>query len=154
MPGVDDGGESAAPRQNIDTYGFIAQCPGGVTTTLEPLYEDIRSLGSIFDVSDKAEEIVADMQSTVDEATALTEGHEPISIWQYAGEEIPYPAGRWGIPNSVITLAGGKAPRSRGAATHGHRGSGRIVSERGIERLFARPLPRGVRDTPSRRARQ
>lgn len=93
---------------DIDTYGFVAQCPGGVTSTLEPLYEDIRNLGTIFDVSDKADEIVADMQSTVDEATALTEGREPISIWQYAGEEIPYPAGGWGIPNSVITLAGGK----------------------------------------------
>lgn len=92
----------------IKTYGFVTYCTGEVMRDFTPMYEDIENLGAIFDVPDAAAALIADIQGQVDEAAAMLEGMEPVTVWQYAGEEIPYPAGGTGVPNAVIVLGGGE----------------------------------------------
>ncbi|MFN8623574.1 MAG: ABC transporter substrate-binding protein [Chloroflexota bacterium] len=92
----------------IASYTFLANCTGGVMRTFDPLFEDVRNLGAIFDVPDAAEALVGGMQAQLDEAAALTAGKEPVPVWEYAGEQVPYPVGGTGIPNAVMTLAGAK----------------------------------------------
>ncbi len=92
----------------ITTYGFVTYCTGEVMRDFAPLYEDITNLGLIFDVPDEAAALIEKIDGQVAEAAALLGDREPVSVWQYAGEEIPYPAGGTGVPNAVITLGGGQ----------------------------------------------
>lgn len=91
----------------IKTYGFVTYCTGGVMRDLEPMYDDIENLGLIFDVPDAADALIEKIEGQVAEAAVLLGEREPVTVWQYAGEEIPYPAGGTGVPNAVITLGGG-----------------------------------------------
>lgn len=92
----------------IKTYGFVTYCTGAVMRDFEPMYEDIINVGAIFDVPEAATALIDKIQGQVDEAQALVADREPVTVWQYAGEDIPYPAGGTGVPNAVITLAGGQ----------------------------------------------
>lgn len=92
----------------IKTYGFVTYCTGGVMRDFRSLYDDIENIGAIFAVPDTAQALIDKIEGQVAEAQALVAGREPVTVWQYAGEEIPYPAGGTGVPNAVITLAGGQ----------------------------------------------
>lgn len=72
------------------------------------LYTDLRALGKIFGVSDRAEQVVADMQARVATATAKVAGKRQVSMWNYSGEETPYPAGAPSAVNAIMTLAGAR----------------------------------------------
>lgn len=81
---------------------------GGTTalTNFDYLYSDLRAFGTIFGVSDRAEQVIADMQSRVAAATAKVTGKRPVSMWNYAGEESPLVAGGPSVPHAIMTLAG------------------------------------------------
>lgn len=42
--------------------------------TMEHIYDDLRDIGALFDAQDRAEEVVADMETTVEEVTERLEG--------------------------------------------------------------------------------
>lgn len=79
-------------------------------TPLEGLYEDMRRLGAIFRVPDRAERVVADMQARV---AAVQQNaprlDPPPSVFLYdSGTDRPNTAGNQVPPNDIIRLAGGR----------------------------------------------
>ncbi|MFN8629385.1 MAG: ABC transporter substrate-binding protein [Chloroflexota bacterium] len=106
MPGYLDATRLEADL-GIKSYTFLANCTGGVDRTLDPLFADIVNIGAIFDVPDAATKLIDGMKADLAKAAALTAGMARPTIWEYAGEDIPYPVGGTGIPNAVIYLAGG-----------------------------------------------
>ncbi|MBI4941918.1 MAG: ABC transporter substrate-binding protein [Actinobacteria bacterium] len=90
----------------IDAYSFTTYCTGGVLRSFDPLFTDIGNLGKIFDVTPAADALVTTMKGQLDEAGKLTAGKPRAKVWQYAGEEVPYPVGGTGIPNAIMYLAG------------------------------------------------
>ncbi|MGH3938029.1 MAG: ABC transporter substrate-binding protein [Pseudonocardiaceae bacterium] len=75
-------------------------------TDFDYLYSDLRAFDTIFGVSDRAEQVIAEMQSRVAAATAKAQGKPQLSMWNYAGEESPLIAGAPSVPNAIMTLAG------------------------------------------------
>lgn len=93
----------------ITTYGFTSTChQDGPMRTLDPVFADITNLGRIFGVEDRAKTLIARMNAQLAQARALTAGRPRESVWQYAGENPPYPATGHGTANAIITLAGGR----------------------------------------------
>jgi iron complex transport system substrate-binding protein len=90
----------------IKAYSFTTYCTGATLHDFEPLFADVKALGEIFDVSDKATGVVTTMRGQLDEAAKLTAGKPRAKVWEYAGEEVPYPVGGTGIPNAIMHLAG------------------------------------------------
>lgn len=90
----------------IDTYSFTSYCTGGTMRAFDPLFTDVRNLGALFAVTPAAEALVTSMRSQLEQAAALTAGKPRVKVWQYAGEEVPYPVGGTGIPNAIMYLAG------------------------------------------------
>lgn len=90
----------------IKAYSFTSYCNEQVMKDFAPLFNDITNLGKIFDVSGKADDLIVDMQADLDEAASFMKGKPRYKVWQYAGEDPPYPVGGTGIPNAIMTLAG------------------------------------------------
>ncbi|MBS1967433.1 MAG: ABC transporter substrate-binding protein [Chloroflexi bacterium SZAS-1] len=79
-------------------------------TDFSLLYADLRSIGVLFDVRERAEAEIAKLQARVAglQQKVKDAGIKPLTVWSYSGEDEPYPAGGVGTPNAVITLAGAK----------------------------------------------
>lgn len=90
----------------IDAYSFTSYCTGETMRTLDPVFQDVTNLGQIFGAEAAAADLVETMQGQLAEAAALTEGEPRSTVWQYAGEEVPYPVGGTGVPNAIMYLAG------------------------------------------------
>lgn len=80
-----------------------------VPATYDAVFDEIRTIGKIFDVEDNAERFIAKQQAKVD--AALTDAKQltgsPSVLWFFAPYEgIPYVAGASGIPNNVNQLTG------------------------------------------------
>lgn len=90
----------------IKAYSFTTYCTEKVMRDFDPLFADITALGQIFDVAPKAEALIAQMRDQLAKAAALTQGKPRVKVWEYAGEEIPYPVGGTGMPNAIMYLAG------------------------------------------------
>lgn len=75
---------------------------------LEATYQDIRNIGVIFQVTDKAEALIAEMRKTVDDVQAKIAGAERKSVFFFSqGEAAPGSAGGISTPNALIKLGGG-----------------------------------------------
>lgn len=77
--------------------------------SMDDMYNDLRNLGSIFDVSDRAEELIAGYQ---DELSAFLAEQPELQtaprVFVYdSGEDTPFTAGRYAMPNALIEAAGG-----------------------------------------------
>lgn len=93
----------------IDTYLMTEYCPkSGERSSLEQVYEDIRNVGSIFGVEERAEKLVGEMQKTIRETQEAVEGVEQPRRVAYSegGESAPFVAGGQGMAHEVIQLAG------------------------------------------------
>jgi len=94
----------------VNSYLTQGECHLSTTpvTDFSLLYEDLRNIGIIFDVQERAETEIAKLQARVEalQQKVKDAGLEPVTIWSYSGETDPYPAGAVGTPNAVITLAG------------------------------------------------
>lgn len=90
----------------IKAYSFTSYCTENTMRTLDPVFDDITNLGKIFDVQPKAEELIASMKGDLAQAAALTAGKPRVKVWEYAGEDVPYPVGGTGVPNAIMYLAG------------------------------------------------
>jgi iron complex transport system substrate-binding protein len=82
-------------------------------TALSPfdaLYADLRNLGDIFGVRDRAEDLVAELQSRFDEVRATApKDTPPARVFVYdSGTDQPYTAGRHAAPDEIIEVAGGE----------------------------------------------
>ena len=76
--------------------------------TLDVLYQDIRNLGKIFNVADRAAALVADMQASVSAAERAVAGRPRPKVYGYDGGEGPLYSYGSGMMKDLVTLAGGE----------------------------------------------
>ncbi|MEU3144827.1 Vitamin B12-binding protein [Streptomyces sp. AVP053U2] len=92
----------------IDTYLNREYC-GEKRLTMEDTYAEIRTIGRIFDVSDRADELVADLRGRVGEAASAVEGEPEVTVFVYdSGDKSAFTAGGRGLGTELIRLAGGR----------------------------------------------
>lgn len=77
--------------------------------SFEDLYTDIRNLGTIFGVAERAEGLVADWREDLArQKDAAGNGARPLRVFVYdSGEDTPFTAGRYAMPTALIEAAGG-----------------------------------------------
>lgn len=77
--------------------------------SMEDMYNDLRNLGAIFGVSDTAEALIAGYEAELDAFLATQpalEGTPRVFVYD-SGEDVPFTAGRYAMPNALIEAAGG-----------------------------------------------
>ncbi|AGI66667.1 ABC transporter periplasmic substrate-binding protein [Octadecabacter antarcticus 307] len=77
--------------------------------SMDDMYNDLRNLGAIFDVSDRAEGLIANYQADLTAFLAAQPALETAPrVFVYdSGEDVPFTAGRYAMPNALIEAAGG-----------------------------------------------
>ena len=114
--GMRIGGEvtpASLARFGIPVYELSESCahimPGRVAS-LDDVYTDLRNLGRIFAVEERAEALVQGMQARVAAVQArLGEVPARPRVFVYdSGEDLPFSAGRLGMPQPLIEAAGGR----------------------------------------------
>lgn len=99
----------------IDSYVLTESCRNGTGTQrgimppLDALYTDLRNLGTLFGVPERAEALIADYERTVAAARASTPAEAPRpKVFLYdSGTSQPTTSGRGGAASQIITEAGG-----------------------------------------------
>ncbi|HEX7307484.1 ABC transporter substrate-binding protein, partial [Lentzea sp.] len=104
----------ALQQLGIGTYQLTEACRNGVgkqrgiMPALDALYTDLRNLGAIFRVSDRAEALVREYQQRVEAAGKLMAGKPRPKVFLYdSGQDQPFTSGRNAAPQDVISKAGG-----------------------------------------------
>jgi iron complex transport system substrate-binding protein len=103
--------ESLAPF-GIQVYELSESCifvGDKDKVSMEDMYRDLRNLGEIFSVSDKAEALISGYQAELATFRAeLDPTAEPLRVFVYdSGEKTPFTAGRYAMPTALIEAAGG-----------------------------------------------
>ncbi|WP_336208675.1 ABC transporter substrate-binding protein [Nonomuraea sp. LPB2021202275-12-8] len=76
--------------------------------TIDDTFTDLRNLGKIFGVSDRAEKLVSELQGQLADVKKRVEGRTPVKVLATDGGKGPVNAyGGSGITNQMIALAGG-----------------------------------------------
>jgi iron complex transport system substrate-binding protein len=77
--------------------------------SMDDLYNDLRNLGAIFDVSDRAEALITSYQTDLAEfLSAQSDLLKAPRVFVYdSGEDVPFTAGRYAMPSALIEAAGG-----------------------------------------------
>ena len=92
-------------------YGMATDSPcllPGETFSIAAIFRDIRTLGTIFDVSAKAEALIAQIQSQLDEVQAKVAGLPPVPAIYYEDGQGPFTIYGEGLATEFMTLAGGQ----------------------------------------------
>ncbi len=95
----------------INTYELTESCifvGPKARSTMDDMYADLLTLGTIFGVSDRADALVAGYKARLAEVTAGVDRSAPLRVFVYdSGEESPFTAGKYAIPTALIEAAGG-----------------------------------------------
>ncbi|MFC8870332.1 ABC transporter substrate-binding protein [Streptomyces sp. NPDC057148] len=105
----------ALRKVGIDSYLLSESCRNGqgkargVMAPLDALYTDLRNLGKVFDVEDRAEKLITSFREQVAEAQAKApKGADRPRVFLYdSGEDKPFTSGAYAGPHDIITKAGG-----------------------------------------------
>jgi iron complex transport system substrate-binding protein len=77
-------------------------------SSMEDLYTDLRNLGRIFGVSERAEALIAGYEADLNAFTATLDHSTTPNVFVYdSGEDKPFTAGRYAMPTALIEAAGG-----------------------------------------------
>lgn len=103
--------ETLAPF-GIDVYELTESCihiGDKDAASMDDMYNDLLNLGAIFGVSDKAEALVEGYRADLENFTAdLAPLDQTPRVFVYdSGEDVPFTAGRYAMPNALIEAAGG-----------------------------------------------
>lgn len=99
---------AALQARGINSYLATEYCSDG-PVTMEQVYHDIRTIGAIFGVPERAAALVADMQERIAAVQQrVPTGRSPRVFVYDSGEDAPFTAGGHGIANTIIGLAGGQ----------------------------------------------
>ncbi|MFD1828778.1 ABC transporter substrate-binding protein [Streptomyces desertarenae] len=106
---------AALDRLGIDSYLLTESCRNGrngargVMSPLDALYTDLRTLGKIFDVEERAEKLIGGFEEQLAEAAARApRGKDRPRVFLYDdGRDKPLTSGRYAGPHDIITRAGG-----------------------------------------------
>jgi iron complex transport system substrate-binding protein len=76
---------------------------------IDDMFTDIRNLGAIFGVSDRAEALIEGWQAELADIAATIPESDPLRVFVYdSGEDTPFTAGRYAMPTAMIEAAGGR----------------------------------------------
>ncbi|ACZ87848.1 ABC transporter substrate-binding protein [Streptosporangium roseum] len=94
-------------KAGINSHVNIEACPTG-PVTMTQVEDEIRTIGKIFGVSDRAEQQITTARAVLDGVKAKIDGAEPARVFVYdSGDKTAFTAGGAGIGNEMIKLAGG-----------------------------------------------
>ncbi|TXK41562.1 ABC transporter substrate-binding protein [Nonomuraea sp. C10] len=105
-----------ATVEELDAAGSPVYILGGwcspeevLQFTLDDTFDDLRNLGKIFGVSDRADKLISELQAQLDDVKKRVEGRTPVKVLATDGGKGPVNAyGGSGITHQMITLAGGE----------------------------------------------
>ncbi|MEV4949378.1 ABC transporter substrate-binding protein [Streptomyces sp. NPDC053755] len=91
----------------IDTYLNREYC-GKKKVSMTDTYDEIRAIGSLFGVPERADALVADLRGRVAKTTEAVEGAPSVPVFVYdSGDKSAFTAGGKSLGTEVIRLAGG-----------------------------------------------
>lgn len=110
---VYDGSRGNATREELTAagaqlYSLTAQCEGYTNPKVEDIYTDLENIGRIFNVPERAAEVVREMQETIAGVQTRIEAREPLQTLIYEGGEGPFAVYGTGPWDAVLRLAGGE----------------------------------------------
>ena len=88
-----------------ESCAFVMKRP---PASLEDTYNDLRNLGKIFDVQDRANALITQMQAQVAEVRKGLPADKPRVFLYDSGEDRAMTSGRLGMPQALIDAAGGR----------------------------------------------
>ncbi|WP_077048975.1 ABC transporter substrate-binding protein [Pseudomonas sp. KK4] len=88
-----------------ESCAFVMKRPAA---TLEDTYNDLRNLGKIFDVQDRANALISEMQNKVADLGKTLPADKPRVFLYDSGEDRAMTSGRLGMPQALIDAAGGR----------------------------------------------
>lgn len=88
-----------------ESCAFVMKRPAA---TLDDTYNDLRNLGKIFDVQDRANTLIAQMQAQVAQVQKNLPAEKPRVFLYDSGEDRAMTSGRLGMPQALIAAAGGR----------------------------------------------
>jgi len=88
-----------------ESCAFVMKRPAA---SLEDTYNDLRNLGKIFDVQDRANDLIATMQAQVADVRKQLPADQPRVFLYDSGEDRAMTSGRLGMPQALIDAAGGR----------------------------------------------
>ncbi|MBN0978603.1 ABC transporter substrate-binding protein [Pseudomonas hygromyciniae] len=88
-----------------ESCAFVMKRPAA---TLDDTYNDLRNLGKIFDVQDRANALIAQMQAQVAQVQKNLPAEKPRVFLYDSGEDRAMTSGRLGMPQALIAAAGGR----------------------------------------------
>ncbi|MFD3354813.1 ABC transporter substrate-binding protein [Streptomyces fradiae] len=92
----------------IDTHLNREYC-GEKRVTMEDTYEEVRTVGRIFGVPDRADKLVADLKARVGRATTAVGSAPKIPVFVYdSGDKSAFTAGGKSLGTELIRMAGGE----------------------------------------------
>ncbi len=102
--------------KGVATYMNSNTRPGGHPRTLENEYADILNIGKIFDVEEKAEALVEEMRTAVEETLAAVEGETPgrVAVLEPLGGSISN-YGASSLAGDMVTQLGGELVKPEGS---------------------------------------
>ncbi len=105
--------EGTGSFEELEERGVVPFISSGLApdATIENVYKDFILLGKIFEVPNKAQEIVTKMKKEVEEVTVKSDkikDSEKVKVLIYDSGEGEAFVGGSGLPNDLIKLAGGK----------------------------------------------
>jgi iron complex transport system substrate-binding protein len=95
----------------IDVYELTESCAFVMKrppASLEDTYNDLRNLGKIFDVQDRANAVITGMQAKIAEVRKDLPTDKPRVFLYDSGEDRAMTSGRLGMPQALIDAAGGR----------------------------------------------
>ncbi|MCW2268391.1 Vitamin B12-binding protein precursor [compost metagenome] len=88
-----------------ESCAFVMKRPAA---SLDDTYTDLRNLGRIFDVQDRAEQLIDQMQQRVAVVQQRVPAQRPRVFLYDSGEDRAMTSGRLGMPQALIEAAGGR----------------------------------------------
>jgi iron complex transport system substrate-binding protein len=88
-----------------ESCAFVMKRP---PASLEDTYNDLRNLGKIFDVQDRANAVIGEMQAHVTRIRNGLPADKPSVFLYDSGEDRAMTSGRLGMPQALIDAAGGQ----------------------------------------------
>ena len=96
---------------NINSYVSTARCiTHNRPTNIDDIFIDISNLGKIFNVEEKAIELIASMKEKLANITNSKSKQERVKVWIFGGaysDGISLTTGSYGLANQLVELAGG-----------------------------------------------
>ncbi|MFC6880608.1 MULTISPECIES: ABC transporter substrate-binding protein [Actinomadura] len=100
-------GRGTLAKAGIDTYLSTESCPRGPVTAAR-VEDELRTIGKIFGVPDRAERRVAEMRAGLAKVRDALGGAAPVKVAVYdSGDKTVFTSGGAGLGNELIKLAGG-----------------------------------------------